>query len=113
MAITLNSVGHFFAKAWTAIKTGEKDVEGALTKVEGTEKTVETATSVIPVIGAPAVQIERTAYAVLGEVSAILAAGDAAAKAKLADAGLDQAVVTQVENLLATAPQLVTVAKVL
>lgn len=105
MAITFKSVGHFFAVAYTAVVKG-------LEKVEGTETTVETATSSIPG-SATAVLVEKGAYAVLGEISSLLAAGGAAAASKLADAGLDKAVVTQVQTLMTQVPELVVVAKTL
>lgn len=103
MAFSFRSIGHFFAVAFRAI---EKD----LPAIEATKQTVEKVTNAIP--GASAVVgVEDIAYSLLGEVSSILSAGDAAAKAKLADAGLDVNVVTNVESLLKTAPQLVAVAK--
>jgi hypothetical protein len=95
MAITFKSAGHFLATV--------------LQKVLGTEKTVETvtaATSAIePVYGPLALTIEKAGYAVLGELSAVLNSGSAAASAKLADAGLDINVIQTVEALLAGIPQ--------
>jgi len=108
--ITFKSIGHFFATAWTALQTDEPKVESALTKVEKTEGTVEMVSSAAAPVLVP---IEKVAYAVLGEISALLASGDAAAAKKLSDAGLDVNVVTTVQNLLKTAPNLVTVAKAL
>lgn len=108
--ISFKNVGHFFATAWTALKNEEPKVENALLKIESTEKTVETVSAVAaPILVTP----EKVAYAVLGELSALLSAGDAAAAKKLTDAGLDVNVVTTVQNLLKSAPQLVTVAKTL
>ena len=116
MAISFNSIGHFFAKAFTAIKNDVPKVvsavESGIVQVEGTESTVETVTSVIPG-GSSVVPIEKAAYAVLGEIASLLSAGDAAAKAKLADAGLDSAVVEKVEAVLASVPNLVALAKAL
>ena len=105
MAITFKSVGHFFAKAFTVIT-------GGIVKAESTEATVETVTAAIPG-GAVAVPAEKVAYMVLGEVASILTAGGTAANQKLQNAGLDVSVVTAVEQLLATVPQIVAVAKTL
>jgi hypothetical protein len=103
MAFSFRSIGHFFAVAFRA-------VEKELPVLIGTKATVEAVTNAIP--GAAAfIPVEDIAYSLLGEISSILTAGGAAAKAKLADAGLDVNVVTNVESLLATAPQLVAVAK--
>ena len=104
-AISFKSVGHFFAVAFTAVVKGLKDVEG-------TETTVETATASIPG-SATAVLVEKGAYAVLGEISSLLSVGGAAAASKLSDAGLDKAVVTQVQTLMAQVPEVVAIAKTL
>lgn len=106
MAITFKSVGHFFAKVFTAVSTG-------ITKVEGTEATVEAVTAVVPVYGPLALTVEKAGYAVLGEVAAVLNAGDAAAKAKLADAGLDTSVLDTIEALIGSIPALAALAKTL
>jgi hypothetical protein len=101
--ITFKNVGHFFAKAYKAIVT-------ELPKIEATKATVETVTAVIPG-GAPALLVEDAAYAVLGAISAALSAGGAAAAQKLQDAGLDITAVQKAQALIASVPQLVTVAK--
>lgn len=93
MAITFKSVGHFLAKALTAVAKG-------ITKVEGSEAVVEKVTADIPVYGPLALTVEKAAYAALGELGAVLNAGDAAAAAKLADAGLDTNVIQTVEALI-------------
>lgn len=87
------SAGHFLAKVFTA---AVKDIP----KVLSTETTVETVSAAIPGIGVPAVAIEKGAYAVLGEVGALLNAGGDAAVAKLQDAGLDINVINQVKALV-------------
>jgi hypothetical protein len=104
MAITFKSVGHFFAKAFQAIVA-------ELPKIEATAATVETVSAQIPVYGPLAVTAEKAAYAVLGELSAVLTAGGEAAAAKLADAGLDINVINTVKAFVASVPTLVTVAK--
>jgi hypothetical protein len=103
MAITFKSVGHFFATVY-------KDVVSELPKVEATKATVETVTESVPG-GSAVVPLEDLGYAVLGELSAILNAGGDAAKAKLADAGMDVTVVNDVEALLKSVPQIATLAK--
>lgn len=103
--ITFKSVGHFFAKAFTAIA---KDIP----KVEATAPIVEAVTNAIPG-GAVAMPLESAAYAVLGEVAAVITAGGSAAGNKLADAGLDISVIQKVEAVIASFPNLVTLAKAL
>lgn len=104
MAITFKSVGHFFATFW-------QKAEAVLPKIEATAPVVEVVSGAIPNIGLGLVTAERAAYAVLGEISALLSASDAAAKQKLADAGLDLNVLAAVEALLKEAPAIVALAK--
>lgn len=92
------SVGHFFATVY------QKAIS-IIPKVQATEATVETVTAVIPVFGPLALPVEKLGYAVLGELSAVIHAGGDAAKAKLADAGLDTNVVESIEALLKSIPQ--------
>jgi hypothetical protein len=106
MAITFKSVGHFFATAY-------KDTAAALPKIIATDTTVEKVTGDIPVYGPLGVTVETAGYAVLGEISALLTTGGEAAAAKLTNAGLDEAVVTSVEALLKSIPDLVNLAKAL
>ena len=106
MAITFNSIGHLFATFW-------QKAEGVLAKVEATAPVVEGTTAAIPGLGAGMLTAEWAAYAVLGEISALLSAGDAAAKQKLADTGLDMKVIAAVEALLKTAPEIVALAEAL
>jgi hypothetical protein len=102
--ITFKSVGHFFAKVFKA-------VVAELPKIEGTATTVEAVTANMPVYGPMAVTLENAGYAVLGELASVLNAGGAAVEAKLADAGLDEAVIATVKDLLAKFPALAAVAK--
>lgn len=106
MAITFKSVGHFFATVY-------QKVVAVLPKLESTEATVETVSAKVPVYGPLAITLEQAGYAVLGELSAVLNAGGAAAKAKLADAGLDINVITTVEDLVKSVPQVAALAKAL
>jgi hypothetical protein len=106
MAITFKSVGHFFATVY-------QKVVAVLPKIEATEQTVEAVSAKVPVYGPLSVTIEEAGYAVLGELSAVLNAGGAAAKAKLADAGLDEKVIATVEALVASVPQVASLAKAL
>jgi hypothetical protein len=98
MAISFKSVGHFFATVF-------QKVVAVIPKVEATEGTVEAVTAKIPVYGTLALPIEKLGYAALGELASVLNAGGDAAKAKLADAGLDINVITTVEDLLKSVPQ--------
>ncbi len=107
MAITFKSVGHLFATFW-------QKAENALPKIEGTVTVVEGVSAAVPgAAGAGLLTAERAAYAVLGEVSAVLSAGSEAAKQKLADTGLDIRVLTTVETLLKSVPQIVALAEAL
>lgn len=99
------SIGHFFA-------TFYQKAIAIIPKVEATATTVETVTAAIPVYGPLGLSIEKAGYAVLGELSAVLNAGGAAASAKLADAGLDINVIQTIEALIAEFPQIAAVAKV-
>lgn len=103
MAFTFKSIGHFFAKAFQAI-------ESELPKIEATKPEVEAVTEAIPG-GAGVVLFEDAAYAVLGAVAAALSAGGDAAKAKLADAGLDVVAIQKAEAAVASVPNLVAAAK--
>lgn len=103
--ITFKNVGHFFAKAFQVIA---KEIPA----IEGTKATVETVTAAIPG-AALAVPLEDAAYAALGGIAAVIAAGQSAASAKLADAGLDLGAIQAVENALKQFPNLVSLAKAL
>ena len=103
MAITFKSVGHAFA---TFFKNASADIA----KLQKTETTVETVTQLVPG-GAPIVGIESVAYACLGELAGLISAGDSAAESKLADAGLDSAVVASVKALVGSASQIGTLVK--
>lgn len=105
-AITFRSIGHFFA-------TFFEKAEGILVGLQGTATTVETVTAAVPVYGPLALSVEKTAYAVLGDVAAVVNTAEAAGKAKLTDAGLDVAVVATVEALVEALPQVAAMAKAL
>jgi hypothetical protein len=104
--ITFKSVGHLFATAFQKVVT-------VIPKIEATEGTVETVTAKVPVYGPLALPVEKAAYAILGEIGAVLSSSNAAGKQKLQDAGLDINVITTVEELLKSIPQIVTLAKTL
>lgn len=94
------STGHFFAVVFQkALKV--------IPAIEQTAVVVETVTAAVPVYGPLALTVEKAAYAVLGEIASVLVASDAAAKAKLADSGLDINVISTVEALLKDIPQFV------
>lgn len=102
MTNPFKSAGHFLATVF-------QKVVAVLPKIEATEGTVEAVTAKVPVYGPLALPIEKVGYAVLGELASVLNAGGAAAKAKLADAGLDETVISTVESLLAEIPQFVAI----
>lgn len=104
MSISFKSVGHFFATVF-------QDALKAVPAIEATATTVETVTAAVPTYGPLAVPVEQAAYAVLGEVAAVLNATGPAASAKLADAGLDVNVIQTVEALLKSIPQFVALVK--
>lgn len=104
MAITFKSVGHFFAKAFSAIAK-------ELPVIQKTETVVEAST--VAAGGAALVPLEKAAYAVLGGVAAAIAAGGSATEAKLADAGLDVGAIDAIKAVLAQFPNLVSLAKAL
>ena len=105
-AITFRSLGHFFATFFSKAET-------FLSMLQGTAGTVEAVTASVPVYGPLALTVEKSAYAVLGDVAAVLNAADAAGKSKLADAGLDTQVIATVEALVAALPQVAAMAKAL
>jgi hypothetical protein len=110
MSINFKSVGHAFATFFKAVVADIPKVDAGISKVEGTKTEVTATTSAIlsavdPAAASTAVGIEDAAYAVLGEVVSVLNAGGAAAEAKLANAGLDQAVITAAKNVAAGASQ--------
>ncbi len=90
MALSWKSVGHFFASALRALAVAQK----AAPIVEGV-------TAAVPGLGVSAAAIESAGFAVLGELAGLINAGGEAAKTKLTDAGLDIAVIQQVEAVLA------------
>lgn len=100
------NVAHFFASVY-------QKVLGGVDAVVKTETVVETVTAKVPVYGPLGVTLEKAGYAILGELSAVLHAGGDAAKAKLADAGLDSAVIATVEDLLKSIPQFASLIKTL
>ncbi len=104
MAITFKSVGHFFAKAFSAIA---KEIPA----IQKTETTVEAVTAAAG--GSAVLPLESAAYAVLGGIAAAITAGGDATTSKLADAGLDVGAINAVKAVLAQFPNLVSLAKAL
>ena len=90
MAVSWKSVGHFFASALHTLA----EVQKAAPIVEGV-------TAAVPGAGISAAAIESAGFAVLGELAGLINSGGEAAKHQLADAGLDIAVIQQVEAVLA------------
>jgi len=99
------TVGHFFATVFEKVKADEPKVEAGIQKVQATESTVEAVTAAVPTYGAIALPIEKLAYAILGDVAAIMHAGDSAASAKLQNTGFDINVIQAVEALIKDIPQ--------
>jgi len=106
------SIGHFFANAIQKLLAAEPTVVADATKIEGTQATVTAVSAAVPVYGPLAVNVENAGYALLGEVIAVLKAGGAAAQAKLADVGLDTAVIATVKAV-AEDPAIVAAGKLL
>lgn len=100
------NIGHFFASVYQKVLSG-------IDAVDKTETLVEGVTAKVPVYGPLGVTVEKAGYALLGELSAVLHAGGDAAKAKLADAGLDSTVIATVEDLLKNIPQFAALIKTL
>ncbi len=105
-SIVFHSIGHFFATVFAKAKL-------FLPALQSTAGTVEAVTAAVPVYGPLALTVEKTAYAVLGEVASVVNATDAAGQAKLADAGLDLQVIATVEALIAGVPEIAALAKTL
>jgi hypothetical protein len=108
--ITFKSVGHFFATAIKKLLAAAPKIEAGAEKVEATQAEVTGITALVPTYGPLAVTIENAGYALLGELIAVMKAGGAAADAKLADLGLDAAVVSTVKAV-ANDPTIVKLAK--
>lgn len=112
--ITFKSAGHalatFFKAAVAEVKKYTPIVQSDIATVESSKPVVEGVTGAIlavvnPGAAATAVGIEDAAYAVLGEITALITAGGAAAEKKLLDAGLDENVVTAAKSVAAGASQ--------
>lgn len=106
------SLGHFFATAVQRILADTPKIEASATAAEGSAEVVETVSAALPVYGPLAVTVEKAGYALIGELIAVLHAGDAAAEAKLADAGLDINVINTVKAIAAD-PSIKAVAKMI
>ncbi len=100
MALSWKSVGHFFASALKTLAAAQKIAP-----------VVEAVTAAVPGVGVSGVALENAGFAVLGELVALLNAGGEAAKQKLADAGLDIAVIQQAEGVLGSVGQLAALVK--
>ena len=104
MAFSFNSIGHFFASKLDQLVKVNQGIEAFVAKANLSSTKVEQLTALLPVVGVPAVQIERGVYAVAGEVAACLQKNDPALQAHLLDAGLDQQVVVDFQTLIAQLP---------
>lgn len=94
-----NTVGHFFAALFQKVATEAPRIADGINKVDATEGVVEAVENKIPVYGPLALTPTKAAFAVLGEIAALLQVGGDAAKKKLADAGIDNKVLDTAEAL--------------
>ena len=107
MAITWNSVGHFFASCFHDLVVGARAVAAHNAQIQQAGTVAENVTSEIAVFYPPAVaavEIERVAMACLGEFAALIQANGTAAKAAKAQPDADPGLLVQVEALLAKNP---------
>lgn len=108
MAFTLGSVGHAFAAVFHGIAKGAKEVEKVLILIAPSAAVVESITALVPGIGAAGVELERAAYAVLGQAVGAVHAAGAAADANGLNVQLDQEFVADLKALIANfKPQLI------
>ena len=99
------SIGHFFATFFGGVLKVADVAAKAAPVIEGV-------TALIPVYGPLALTIEKAGEAALGELSAVINSGNAAAKQHLKDAGLDANVIATVEAILAKYPNVSALAAV-
>ena len=100
MTLSWKSVGHFFASALKTLAAAQKAAP-----------VIEAVTAAIPGAGISGAALENAGFAVLGELVGLLNAGGEAAKQKLADAGLDIAVIQQAEGVLGSMSQVAALVK--
>lgn len=107
MSLTWSSIGHAFASGFSAITRGSKYLEGAVTKIQGSEKTVESLSALIPGYGPIAVEVEQIAYAGFGMLVGGLHYGGIAFEQNLLNNGADKAAIDQVKALVQKFPNLI------
>ena len=99
------SIGHFFATFFGGVLKVADVAAKAAPVIEGV-------TALIPVYGPLALTIEKAGEAALGELSAVINSGSAAAKQHLTDAGLDAKVIATIEDILKQHPNVAALAAV-
>jgi len=96
--ISFSSIGHFFASAFHDLHVAAIAVAKVETSAASLEPTIEAVTGLL---FPPGVAIERTAFALLGEVAAVVTKTDSATAAKGVNVSLDAALIAEVRQLLA------------
>lgn len=107
MSLTWKSIGHAFASGFSSIVRGSKYMESALVKVEGSEKTVEKLSALIPGYGPVIVEVEQLGYAALGMLVGGLHYSGAAFEQNLLNSGSDQTAIDTIKALIVKYPSLV------
>lgn len=98
MALSFNSVGHFFATVLHDIHVAAVAVAKFSITASSVEPVIEGVTNLVY---PPAVAIERVAFALLGEGAHAVVSADAAASANGVNLTLDAALVADVKALIA------------
>ena len=108
------SLGHAIASGMEDVAKGVEWLTTEAEKIEPTESTVESITSVIskfvPQAGL-ALTLEKLGYGALGVVIAGLQSGDAAFKQNLLNAGADESFIQQIEAVIEAFPSVIAGAK--
>jgi hypothetical protein len=96
--ISFSSIGHFFASAFHDLHVAAVAVAKVETATAKLEPTIEGITSLVY---PPGVAVERIAFALLGEVAAVVTKTDSAVAAKGVNVALDAEMIAEVKQLLA------------
>jgi NADH:ubiquinone oxidoreductase subunit D len=108
MAISWGSVGHFFASGFRDVQVVAKAVAVEVAKLGAAAPTVEALTSLV---SPQAADVERLAFAALGEIASVIQHVDVAAGAGGVNVNLDAQLVADIKALVAYFPQLVSQAE--
>lgn len=107
MSVVIKSAGHFFAAGFHDFMVAARAVAMVNNKIQSQEGTIESITALVPVYGPEAALVERLAFAVLGEIAALVQTCGTAQLAAQKAPDIDPAVLAQVEALLKQNPQFV------